>query len=155
MVKVARLFHSCYHICDKGNCSGPPDYVCNCSLGWTGDSCNISCGCNNHSTCKKNGVGTCDACQQNTAGEHCEICQPGSYGDPQLPAGRRVDFTRSYYIHDWLAVCTLLASCVNASSQAVEKSYTSLWMVAGFLFAVAVFVPPNCCCFSEIFLHSP
>lgn len=71
---------TCYEQCVNGYCSGAPDYKCICDLGWTGDSCSISCGCNNHSTCS-NGPGICDKCEQWTEGESCESCRPGSFGN--------------------------------------------------------------------------
>lgn len=71
---------TCYNDCVHGICSDKPLYTCNCDLGWTGDDCSINCGCNNHSSCSK-GVGKCDECQNWTMGEHCEFCQPGSYGN--------------------------------------------------------------------------
>ncbi|XP_072165831.1 multiple epidermal growth factor-like domains protein 8 [Diadema setosum] len=77
---------TCYHTCEYGHCSGAPDYECICDLGWTGLSCNISCGCNNHSTCV-NGVGLCDECQDWSTGTYCELCLSGSYGNATTPAG--------------------------------------------------------------------
>eukprot|EP00057_Strongylocentrotus_purpuratus_P007268 XP_011661742.1 PREDICTED: multiple epidermal growth factor-like domains protein 8 [Strongylocentrotus purpuratus] len=77
---------TCFHTCELGYCSGMPDFECVCDLGWTGVSCNISCGCNNHSTCV-NGVGLCDECQEWSTGSHCQYCLPGSYGDATTPTG--------------------------------------------------------------------
>lgn len=77
---------TCYHTCEFGLCSGAPDYECICDLGWTAVSCNISCGCNNHSTCV-NGVGLCDECQEWSTGTYCEMCLTGSYGNATTPAG--------------------------------------------------------------------
>lgn len=76
----------CYHDCRHGHCSGAHDYVCICNLGWTNASCDVNCGCNNHSFCSK-GVGHCDECQNRTMGLHCERCKPGSYGRPEDPEG--------------------------------------------------------------------
>ncbi|XP_073988408.1 multiple EGF like domains 8 isoform X2 [Rhodnius prolixus] len=77
---------TCYNKCVNGYCSGAPDYVCNCNLGWTGVDCSVNCGCNNHSTCTK-GVNICDSCQNWTTGEFCQICKPGSYGNATSPEG--------------------------------------------------------------------
>ncbi|XP_072048547.1 multiple epidermal growth factor-like domains protein 8 [Amphiura filiformis] len=71
---------TCFHECVHGHCSGPPNYECICDIGWTGVNCSTDCGCNYHSTCV-NGIGQCDDCQHWTMGEHCELCQPGSYGN--------------------------------------------------------------------------
>ncbi|XP_055855625.1 multiple epidermal growth factor-like domains protein 8 [Episyrphus balteatus] len=71
---------TCYESCSHGHCSGSPDYVCKCDLGWTGDDCSVNCGCNNHSTCNER-IGKCDQCQAWTEGERCERCRPGSYGN--------------------------------------------------------------------------
>ncbi|MGH0176680.1 UNVERIFIED_CONTAM: hypothetical protein FKN15_073287 [Acipenser sinensis] len=71
-----------------GSCSGPPDYLCQCELGWTSNSsaveqsgveCELDCGCNFHSTCET-GLGGWDHCQDWTQGERCELCRPGSFG---------------------------------------------------------------------------
>ena len=35
------------------------DFACSCALGWSGEACDIDCGCNNHSTCLT-GQGACD-----------------------------------------------------------------------------------------------
>lgn len=77
---------TCYEFCQHGKCSGPPDYICNCELGWTGSDCGISCGCNNHSTCTER-VGKCDQCQSWTEGERCERCRQGSYGNATSTLG--------------------------------------------------------------------
>lgn len=77
---------TCYESCVNGHCSGTPDYVCNCDLGWTGADCSINCGCNNHSTCEEK-LGKCDSCQNWTEGEFCERCRPGSYGNASSPTG--------------------------------------------------------------------
>lgn len=68
------FLYRCYNKCVNGYCSGAPDYVCNCNLGWTGVDCSVNCGCNNHSTCTK-GVNICDSCQNWTTGEFCQICK--------------------------------------------------------------------------------
>lgn len=76
--------HTCVKTCDSdcihGYCGGPPDYICKCELGWTGEDCGINCGCNNHSTCLE-GVGKCDSCHDWTEGEFCQFCRPGSFGN--------------------------------------------------------------------------
>lgn len=72
---------TCYYDCVNGKCSGAPDYECRCHIGWTGAECNTSCGCNGHSACPK-GIGVCEECLHNTMGQFCEMCRPGSYGDP-------------------------------------------------------------------------
>lgn len=77
---------TCFESCVYGHCSGAPDYKCVCDLGWTGESCSISCGCNNHSTCE-NGPGNCDLCHNWTEGEHCERCRAGSYGNATSALG--------------------------------------------------------------------
>ncbi|XP_076454870.1 multiple epidermal growth factor-like domains protein 8 [Babylonia areolata] len=79
---------TCFYECIHGNCSGPPDYQCQCQLGWTSPWCNESCDCNNHSNCSQ-GVGLCDHCQHRTTGPHCQRCIPGSYGNPADPEGCR------------------------------------------------------------------
>ena len=43
------------------------DFACSCALGWSGEACDIDCGCNNHSTCLT-GQGACDECQGYTTG---------------------------------------------------------------------------------------
>lgn len=77
---------TCYETCVHGYCSGSPDYVCKCNLGWTGPDCSVNCGCNNHSTCEEQ-VGKCDKCQNWTEGESCERCRPGSYGNATSEGG--------------------------------------------------------------------
>lgn len=77
---------TCFDQCVNGHCSGAPEYKCICDLGWTGQSCADSCGCNNHSTCV-NGVGKCDLCHNWTEGESCERCRPGSYGNATSAKG--------------------------------------------------------------------
>ncbi|XP_074654134.1 multiple epidermal growth factor-like domains protein 8 [Tubulanus polymorphus] len=77
---------TCYYECINGNCSGAPDYMCNCEIGWTGENCSVNCGCYNHSTCT-NGTGICDRCEHWTTGNHCELCQIGSYGNATIPTG--------------------------------------------------------------------
>lgn len=74
--------HSCMRTCAEdclhGYCSHFPDYKCICDLGWRGAACSEDCGCNNHSTCHN---GKCDRCEDNTAGEHCQLCRLGSFGN--------------------------------------------------------------------------
>ncbi|XP_055897034.1 multiple epidermal growth factor-like domains protein 8 [Biomphalaria glabrata] len=77
---------TCYYHCHNGRCSGPPDFKCICDLGWSNDSCDVNCGCNNHSTCSS-GLGVCDECMHNTAGTYCDECKPGAYGNPLKPEG--------------------------------------------------------------------
>lgn len=77
---------TCYESCVHGACSGLPDYICKCDLGWTGNDCSINCGCNNHSTCIER-VGKCDACQAWTEGDRCERCRQGSYGNATSAEG--------------------------------------------------------------------
>ncbi|XP_041081633.1 multiple epidermal growth factor-like domains protein 8 [Polyodon spathula] len=85
---VQHCNRTCYNECVHGQCSGPPDYLCQCELGWTSNSsaveqsgveCELDCGCNFHSTCET-GLGVCDHCQDWTQGERCELCRPGSFG---------------------------------------------------------------------------
>lgn len=77
---------TCYDQCINGACSGTPDYVCRCDLGWTGPDCSVNCGCNNHSRCDTQ-VGVCDNCQDWTEGDHCERCRPGSFGNATSSEG--------------------------------------------------------------------
>lgn len=78
---------TCFDQCVNGHCSGAPEYRCRCDLGWTGDSCSISCGCNNHSTCLTMGPGKCDLCHNWTEGASCERCRSGSYGNATSSKG--------------------------------------------------------------------
>ncbi|XP_077312743.1 multiple epidermal growth factor-like domains protein 8 [Lithobates pipiens] len=92
---VTHCNQTCYNECSHGSCSGPPFFACLCDLGWTSNSttvtesgveCSVDCGCNFHSTCA-HGPGICDACQDWTQGEHCQECQPGSFGSATQKPG--------------------------------------------------------------------
>ncbi|XP_061026258.1 laminin subunit alpha-3 isoform X1 [Eubalaena glacialis] len=72
-------------------CACPPDYTgdsCQgCSPGYYRDNkglytgrC-VPCNCNGHSNRCQDGSGICISCQHNTAGEHCERCKEGYYGN--------------------------------------------------------------------------
>jgi len=80
---------TCFDECIHGHCSGPPDYQCECELGWTGPDCQEDCYCYGHSTCYQ-GVGKCDRCQDLTDGEHCQLCRPGSYGNATTAEGCQI-----------------------------------------------------------------
>lgn len=79
---------TCFNVCVHGVCQGEPDYSCKCDIGWYGDDCSKNCGCNNHSACPK-GEGICEECIDNTMGEYCELCKPGSYGNATTEQGCR------------------------------------------------------------------
>ncbi|XP_035828225.1 multiple epidermal growth factor-like domains protein 8 [Aplysia californica] len=81
-----RCDETCYFDCHNGKCSGPPGFTCICDLGWTNESCDLDCGCNNHSSCER-GVGECDECQHLTTGPACSQCVSGAYGNPLDPDG--------------------------------------------------------------------
>ncbi|KFO77914.1 Laminin subunit alpha-3, partial [Cuculus canorus] len=73
--------------------------TCSCPLGYSGDSCQecgfgfyrenkglftgrcVPCNCNGNSNRCQDGTGKCINCQYNTAGEKCERCKDGYFGD--------------------------------------------------------------------------
>ncbi|XP_074030037.1 multiple EGF like domains 8 isoform X1 [Leptinotarsa decemlineata] len=77
---------TCFNVCIHGVCQGEPDYSCKCDIGWYGDDCSKNCGCNNHSACPQ-GEGICEECVDNTMGDFCEYCRPGSYGNATTELG--------------------------------------------------------------------
>uniref|UniRef100_H2YIS7 Multiple EGF-like-domains 8 n=1 Tax=Ciona savignyi TaxID=51511 RepID=H2YIS7_CIOSA len=77
----------CQPECLHGVCTSPN--VCSCSFGFTGDTCNISCPCNNHSDCNHAFyryylllIPRCTGCLHHTSGEYCNHCEVGFVGDP-------------------------------------------------------------------------
>ncbi|XP_054036118.1 laminin subunit alpha-3 [Dryobates pubescens] len=70
---------------------------CSCPPGYSGDSCQdcgpgfyragsatgrcVPCSCHGNSDRCQDGTGTCISCQHNTAGEQCERCKEGYFGD--------------------------------------------------------------------------
>lgn len=77
---------TCFNVCVHGVCQGEPDYACKCDIGWYGEDCSSNCGCNNHSACPE-GKGICEKCVDNTMGEFCQYCKPGSYGNATTEQG--------------------------------------------------------------------
>ncbi|CAL1535782.1 unnamed protein product, partial [Lymnaea stagnalis] len=109
---IFRCDETCYYDCHNGKCSGPPDFLCECDLGWSNHSCDVSCGCNNHSTCNT-GVGICDACQHRTSGATCDECMPGAYGNPLDPQGifSLAKYIIYIYIKIYIHICCFPCMC--------------------------------------------
>ena len=69
----------CTEPCLQGKCVGPN--VCECSYGFYGNTCGLTCPCNRNSHCDViNGEVKCLKCENNTFGRRCQFCKNNYVG---------------------------------------------------------------------------